>query len=148
MVGRPLGGSGSALGSRGWVGIGVGVGGRAAVTPAAVLGFGGVAGTKVMGIRSPMLDVVVMVVCRGATVCGVALGLGVGVCWGVVLMALFVLVRSFRSTSMKVSAAVMGRCHGAGCRSATLVGATCLPLALDCSALAAVSSSMASMTQV
>ena len=77
-LGRLLGGSGFAGGNGGWVEVGVG--GRVAVTPAAVLGFGCVAGTKAMGFRSPMVGVVVMVFGRGATVGGIALGLMDEIC--------------------------------------------------------------------
>ena len=132
----------------GFVVVGVDVGGRAVVFPAAVLGLGGgEAGTKVMGFRSPVVGDVVVVSGRGATVGGIALGLVVVICCRVVLMALLVFVRSPCCTSMKVRAAAMVRCCGAGCRGAVLVGATLLPLALDSSVLAVVSSSMASITQ-
>ena len=97
--------------------------GRAVVSPTAVLGFdGGVAGTKVMGFRSPVVRGWGVVFVRGAIVGGIALGLMVMVCCRVVLMALLVLVRSFRSTSMNVRAAAMVRCWGAGCQGVALVG--------------------------
>ena len=129
--------------------VGVDVGGRAVLCPTAVLGLsGGVAGTKAMGFRSPVVGVMVVVFGRGATVGGIALGLVVVICCRVVLMALLVFVRSLCSTSMKVRAAAMVRCRSAGCRGAALVGAICLHLVLDSSAQAVVSSSMASMTQV
>ena len=72
--------------SGGWVGVDVG--GRVVVTLATVLGFGGVAGTKAMGFRSPVVGVVVVVFGRGATVGGVALGLMDEICCRVVLMEL------------------------------------------------------------
>ena len=123
--------------------------GRAMVSPTAVLGFGsGIAGTKAMGFHSPMVGGGGVVLGRGAVVGGIALGLMVDICCRVVWMALLVLVRSFLSTSMNVCAAAIVRCWGAGCRGVVSVGATCLPLVLDSSALAVVNSSMASMTQV
>ena len=76
------------------VGVGVGVSGRAAVIPAAVLGFGSVAGTKAMGFRSPVVRVVVVVFGRGAAVGGVALGLMDVICCRVVLMELLFFVKS------------------------------------------------------
>ena len=78
----------------------------------------------------------------------VALGRGGMVCYRVVLMALLVFVRSFRYISMKVCAAARVRCCGAGFRGAGLGVGVCLPLVLDNSALAVVSSSMASITDV
>ena len=143
-----MGGSGFAVGSGDCVGIGVGVGGRAAVTPAAVLGFGGVAGTKAMGFRSPVVGVVVVVFGRGATVGDIALGLVVVICCRVVLMELLFFVRSPVYVVMKVRAAAMVKCRGAGCRSTGFVGGMLLPLVLDKSALTEVSSSIESMTQV
>ena len=101
-----------------------------------------------MGFRSPVVGVVDVVFGRGATVGGIAMGLLVVICCRVVLMALLVFIRSLCSTLIKVRAAAMVRCHGAGCRGIALVGTICLPLALDSSALAVVSSSMTSMTQV
>ena len=134
-------------------GNGVGVGvvnpgrGCAGVAPAALLGPGvGVAGTKAMGFRSPVVGVAVVVFGRGAIVGDITLGLIVVVCCRVVLMALLVLARSFRSMSTKVRAVVMVRCWGAGCLGIVLVRVTLLPLALDSSVLAVVSSSMASIT--
>ena len=138
------------MGSGGCVGIGVSVGvsGRAAVTPAAVLGFGGVAGTKVMGFRSPVVGVVGVVFGRGATVGGVALGLMVVICCRVVLMELLFFVKSPVYAVIKVRAAAMVKCRGAGCRGTGFVGGTLLPLVLDKSALTEVSSSIESITQV
>ena len=128
--------------------VGVGVGGRAAFTPAAVLGFGGVAGTKVMGFHSPVVGVVVVVFGRGATVGGVAFGLMVVICCRVVLMEVLFFVKSPVYAVTKVRAAAMVKCRGAGCRGTGFVGGTLLPLALDKSALTEVSSSMESITQV
>ena len=145
-LGRLLGGSGFAGGNGGWVGVGVG--GRVAVTPAAVLGSGGVAGTKAMGFCSPVVGVVVMVFGRGATVGGIALGLVVVICCRVVWMESLFLDRSPVYTVIKVRAAAMVRCRGAGCRGTGFVWGTLLPLVLDSSALTEVSSSMESITQV
>ena len=133
----------------GFIVVGVGVGGRAVVSPTAILGLGGgVAGTKAMGFRSPVVGVVVVVLSRGATVGGIALGLMDEICCRVVLMELLFLVRSPVYAVMKVRAAAMVRCRGAGCRSTGFVGGMFLPLVLDRSALAAVNSSMESMTHV
>ena len=119
------------------------------VSPTAVLGLGGgVAGTKAMGFSSPVVGVVVVVLGRGATVGGIALGLMDEICCRVVLMELLFLVRSPVYAVMKVRAAAMVRCRGAGCRSTGFVGGMFLPLVLDRSALAAVNSSMESMTHV
>ena len=48
---------------------------------------------------------------------------------------------------MKVRAAAMVRCRGAGCRGTGFVVGTLLPLVLDRVALTVVSSSMQSITQ-
>ena len=136
--------SGGCLGT----GVGVGVGSCAAVTPAAVLGFGGVAGTKAMGFHSPVVCVVVIVFGHGATVGGVALSLMVVICCRVVLMELLFFVNSPVYAVMKVRAAAMVKCRGAGCRGTGFVGGTLLPLVLDKSALTEVSSSIESITQV
>ena len=133
----------------GFVVVGVDVGGRAVVFPTAVLGFaGGEAGTKVMGFCSPVVGVVDVVFGRGATVGGIALGLVVAICCRVVLMELLFFFNSPVYVVMKVRAAAMVKCHGAGCRSTGFVGGTSLPLVLESSALTAVSSSMEFMTQV
>ena len=133
----------------GFVVVGVGVGGRAVVSPTAVLGLGGgVAGTKAMGFRSPVVGVVVVVLGRGATVGGVALGLMVVISCRVVLMELLFFVKSPVYAVMKVRAAAMVKCCGAGCRSTGFVGGMLLPVVLDMSALMEVSSSMESITQV
>ena len=102
-------------------------------------------GTNAMGFCSPVVGVVDVVRGRGV---GAALGLTVAVYCQVVLLALLVFARSFRSTSIKVREAAIVRCLGAGYRCVGLVGVACLPLDLDCSALAEVSSSMASTMQV
>ena len=129
--------------------VGVGVGGRAVVSPTAVLGLGGgVAGTKAMGFRSSMAGVVVVVLGREATVGGIALGLMVVICCRVVLMDLLFFVKSPVYVVMKVRAAAMVKCRGAGCRSTGFVGGMLLPLVLDKSALMEVSSSIESITQV
>ena len=130
----------------GFVVVGVDVGGHAVVTPAAVLGFGGVAGSKAMGFRDPVVDVVV--VCLAATVGSVALGLMAAICSRVVLMELLFFVKSPVYAVMKVRAAAMVKCRGAGCRNTGLVGGILLPLVLDKSALTEVSSSIESITQV
>ena len=140
-VGRLLGSSGSAM-------VGVGVGGRAVVAPAAVLGFGSVAGTKAMGFRSPVVGVVVVVFGRGATVGGIALGFMDAICCRVALMELLFFVKSPVYAVMKVRAAAIVRCRGAGCRGTGFVGGTLLPLVLDRSALTEVSSSIEFITQV
>ena len=146
-----LGGSGLIVGS----GVGFVVGvlgpgcGRAGMSLAAVLGFGGgVAGTKVMGFRSPVVGVVVVVFGRGATVGDVASGLMVVIRCRVVLMELLFFVKSPVYAVMKVLAAAMVKCRGVGCRGTGFVGGTLLPLVLDNSALTAVSSSIESITQV
>ena len=145
-VGHLLGGSGLVMGS---VVVGVDDGGRAVVFPTAVLGFGGgEAGTKAMGFRSPVVGVVGVVFGRGATVGGIALGLVVMICCRVVLMELLFFVKSPMYVVMKVRAAAMVKCRGAGCRSTGFVGGMLLPLVLDKSALTEVSSSMESITQV
>ena len=141
-----LGGSGLVVG---FVVVGVGVGGPAVVSPTAVLGLGGgVAGTKAMGFRSPVVGVVVVVLGRGATVSGVALGLMVAICCRVVLMELLFFVKSPVYAVIKVRAAAMVKCRGAGCRGTGFIGAMLLPLVLDKSALTEVSSSIESITQV
>ena len=129
-------------------GIGVGVDCHAVVTSATVLGFDGEAGTKAMGFCSHVVSVrvVVMVIGCWSAASSVVFGLGVVVCCLLVLMALLVLDRSFPSVLKKVCAAAMVRFRGAGCREAGLVGETVLPLALESSLLAVVSSSMASIT--
>ena len=146
MLVRLLGGSGFAGGNGGW--FGVGVGGRVAVTPAAVLGSGGVVGTNAPGFCSPVVGIVVMVFGRGATVGGIALGLMDEICCWVVLMELLFFVKSPVYVVMKVHAAAMVRYCGAGCRGTGFVGGTLLPFALDKLALVVVNSSMESMTQV
>ena len=129
--------------------VGVRVGGRAVVFPTVVLGLGGgVAGTKAMGFRSPVIGVMVVVLGCGAAVGGIAMGLVVAICCRVVLMESLFLDRSPVYTVMKVRAAAMVRCRGAGCRGTGFVGGTSLPLVLESSALTAVSSSMEFMTQV
>ena len=145
-MGRLLGGSGFAVVSGGWVGVSVG--GCVAVTPAVVLGFGGVAGTKAMGFHSPVVGVVVVVSGRGASVGGIALGLMDKICCRVVLMELLFLVKSPVYVVMMVRAAAMVWCRGAGCRGTGFVGGMLLPLDLDRVALTVVSSSMESITQV
>ena len=145
-VGRLLGGSGLVVG---FFVVGVGVGGRAVVSPTAVLGLGGgVAGTKAMGFRSPMVGVVVVFLGRGAAVGGIALGLMDEICCRVVLMELLFLVKSPVYAVMKVRAAAVVECRGAGCRGTGFVGGTSLPLVLESSALTEVSSSIESITQV
>ena len=119
------------------------------VSPTAVWGFGsGVAGTKAMGFRSAVVGGGDVVLGRGTIVGGIALGLIVEICCWVVSMTLLVLVRSLCSMSIKVCAAAMVKCWCAGCRGAGVVGGNVLPLAPDSSALAVVSSSMASITLV
>ena len=108
----------------------------------------GVAGTKVMGFRSPVVGVMVVVLGRGAAVGGIALGLVVVICCRVVLMESLFLDRSPVYTVMKVRAAAIVRCRGAGCRGTGFVGGTSLPLVLVSLALTVVSSSMEFMTQV
>ena len=125
--------------------VSVDVGWRAAVTPAVVPGFGDVAGTKVMGFRSPVVGVVVVVLDRGA---GGALGLMAATICRVVLMELLFFVKSPVYVVMKVRAAAMVKCRGAGCRGTGFVGRMLLPLALDKSALMEVSSLIESITQV
>ena len=145
-VGRLLGGSGLVVG---FVMVGVDIGGRAVVPRTAVLGLGGgVAGMKAMGFRSPVVGVVVVVFGRGVTVGGIALGLMDAICCRVVLMELLFFVKSPVYVVMKVRAAAMVKCRGAGCRGTGFVGGILLPLVLDRSALAEVSSSMESITQV
>ena len=130
----------------GFVVVGVDVSEHAAVTPAAVPGFGGIAGTKVMGFRSPVVDVVV--VCLAVTVGGVALGLMDAICCPVVLMELFFFVKSPVYVMMKVRVVAMVKCRGAGCHSTGFVRGILLPLVLDKSALMEVSSSIESITHV
>ena len=108
----------------------------------------GVAGTKVMGFRSPVVGVMVVVLGRGAAVGGIALGLVVVICCRVVLMELLFFVKSPMYVVMKVRAAAMVKCRGAGCRGTGFVGGILLPLVLDKLALTEVSSSIESMTQV
>ena len=108
----------------------------------------GVAGTKLMGVRSPMDSVVVVVFGRGAIVGGIAFGVMVHICCQVVRIEWLFFVRSPVYTVTKDRAAAMVKCHVAGCRGTGLAGGTLLPLALDRSALTAVSSSIESMTQV
>ena len=79
--------------------VSVGVGGpgcgRAAESPAAVLGFSGsMAGMKVMDFCSPVVGVVVVVFGHGAVVGGTPLVLKVGVCCHEVWMELLFLVKS------------------------------------------------------
>ena len=137
------------MGSGGGVSVGVLGRDRAAVIPAAVLGFGGgVAGTKVMGFRSPVVGGGGVVFGRGAIVGGIALGLMVDICCRVVWMELLFFVKSSVYVVMKVRAAAMVRCRGAGCRGTGFVGGMLLPLDLDRVALTVVSSSMESITQV
>ena len=100
-----------------------------------------------MGFRSPVVGVVVVVFGRGATVGGIALGLVDEICCRVVWMELLFLVRSPVYVMMKVHAAAMVRCRGAGCRGTGFVGGMLLPLVLDRVALTVVSSSMESITQ-
>ena len=144
MLGCLLGGSGFAVACGGWVSVGIG--GRVAVTTAAVPGFGGVVETKVMGFRSPVVGVVVVVFGRGAAFGGVALGLMDEICCRVVLMELLFFVKRPVYVVMKVRAAAMVRCRGAGCRGTGFVGVMLLPLVLDSVALMEVSSSIESMT--
>ena len=133
------------MGSGGWVSVGVG--GRVAVTPAVVLGFGGVAGTKATGFRSPVVGVVVVVFGRGAAFGGVALGMMDEICCRVALMELLFFIKRPVYVVMKVRAAAIVRCRGAGCHGTGFVGGMLLPLALDSVALTVVSSSMESITQ-
>ena len=101
-----------------------------------------------MGFRSPVVGVVVVVFGRGATVGGVALGLMDAICCRVVLMELSFFVKSPVYAVMKVRAAAIVGCRGAGCRGTGFVAGTLLPLVLDRSALTEVSSSIESITQV
>ena len=133
----------------GFVVVGVDVGRRAVVAPTAVLGFGGgVAGTKAIGFRSPVVGVMIVVFGRGVTVGGIALGLIDTICCRVVLMELLFLVKSPVYAVMKVRAAAMVKCRGAGYRVTGFVGGTLLPVVLDKLALTEVSSSIESITQV
>ena len=124
----------------------VDVGGYAAVKPAAVPGFGGVAWTKAMGFRNPVIDVVV--VCLAVAVGGIALGLMDAICCRVVLMESLFFAKSPVYVMMKVRAAAMVKCRGVGCCGTGFVGGILLPLVLDNSALTEVSSPMESITQV
>ena len=76
------------------------------------------------------------------------MGLMAAICCRVVLMGLLFFVKSPVYAVMKVRAAAMVKCRGAGCRSTGFVGGMLLPLVLDKSALMEVSSSIESITQV